>query len=38
MTHSVSLTNWLLDNDYEHLRELADYLSALVPVAAPRAA
>ena len=28
--HSVELTEWLLANDPEHLRELLDYLVSLV--------
>jgi len=30
MTHSVRLTNWVLEHDREHLRELVEYLSALL--------
>jgi hypothetical protein len=30
-THSVMLTEWLLENDPERLRELIDYVDSLLP-------
>ena len=34
MRHSVAITDWILENRPEHFRELADWISDLIPVPA----